>query len=51
MFQVGYAVEPLRACFVESLNHRVISSRFDVVEKAGAEPGAAADGGRDSGSS
>ena len=33
-FQVGYAVEPLRACFVESLNHRVIGSRFVAVDEA-----------------
>src|SRR5262245_4864553 len=37
-FQVGYAVEPLRACFVESLNQRVIGSRFVAVEESAAEP-------------
>lgn len=42
-FQVGYAVETLRACFVESLNHRVISSWFTAVKEAGAEPDAAPD--------
>src|SRR5271166_3169519 len=26
LLQVGFAVEPLRLCFVESLNHRVVSS-------------------------
>jgi hypothetical protein len=32
-FQVGYAIEPLRVCFVESLNHQVIGSSVAVVEE------------------
>jgi hypothetical protein len=42
-FQVGYAIEPLRVCFVESLNYRVVASSVAVVEEVGAETGVALD--------
>jgi hypothetical protein len=38
-FQVGYVLQPLRACFVESLNHRVTGSWLAPVEGVEAEPG------------
>jgi hypothetical protein len=42
-FQVGYALRPLRALFVESLNHRVVGSQGAAVEGTGAEPDPAPD--------
>jgi hypothetical protein len=36
LFQVGYAVGPVRVCFVESLNRRVIGSSVTEVEGPGA---------------
>jgi hypothetical protein len=51
-FQVGYALNPLRVCLVESLNDRVVSSSvaaFDEakpvsLERGAAQPAVAADG-------
>jgi hypothetical protein len=37
-FQVGYTVEPLGLCFVESLNHRVIDSSVAAIEDVRANP-------------
>jgi hypothetical protein len=45
MFQVGYAVEPLRVCFVESLNHRVVDSSVIAVGGIRSEPAATPDRG------
>jgi hypothetical protein len=38
-FQVGYGVEPLRVCFVESLSHSVVGSAYAEVEEVRREPG------------
>jgi hypothetical protein len=37
-FQVGYAVEPPRVCFVESLNHRVVASSLATLDAILAGP-------------
>jgi hypothetical protein len=47
LYQVGYATDPVRVCFVESLNKRVIGSSILEVKGSGAEQGAAADRPRD----
>lgn len=39
MFEVGYTVEPLRVCFVESLNYRVVGSAVVEGERAHTAPG------------
>jgi hypothetical protein len=34
LFQVGYAIEPLRVCFVESVNDRIVDSSVSTVNDA-----------------